>query len=104
MTRSKTDFLGFLIFSEIGFKVWELMTIDVRPIARGKGLGHMLLSEGIGKVEKQEPKRIILHVGITNDIAMKLYLKFGFNIVKKSRNYYNDGQDAYLMYKEYGND
>jgi len=104
MTLGKADFLGFLIFSEIGFKVWELMTIDVQPSARGKGLGHILLSEGIGIVEKHEPKRIILHVSTTNDIAMKLYFKFGFNIVKNIRNYYNDGQDAYLMYKEYGND
>jgi ribosomal protein S18 acetylase RimI-like enzyme len=104
MTRGKADFLGFLIFSEIGFKVWELMTIDVQPSARGKGLGHILLSEGIGKVEKHEPRSILLHVSITNDSAMKLYLKFGFNIVKNIRNYYNDGQDAYLMYKEYGND
>jgi ribosomal-protein-alanine N-acetyltransferase len=104
MTRGRTDFLGFLIFSEIEFKVWELMTIDVQPSARGKGLGHQLLTDGIGIVEKHEPERIILHVSITNDNAIKLYLKFGFNIVKNIRNYYNSGQDAYLMKKEYGND
>jgi ribosomal-protein-alanine N-acetyltransferase len=104
MTRGKTDFLGFLIFSEIEYKVWELMTIDVQPSARGKGLGYLLLSEGMGTVEKHEPESIILHVSITNNIAIKLYLKFGFNIVKNIQNYYNGGQDAYLMKKEYGND
>lgn len=98
------ELLGFLIFTEINLRVWELMTIEVNPSVRKKGFGTKLLSEGLTIVEKYNPSRIILHAAVDNTNALNLYHKFGFNIVKSIRNYYNDGQNAYLMYKEYGHD
>ena len=98
------ELLGFLIFSEIGLDVWELMTIEIHPKARREGFGYKLLAEGMAMTEKREPRKILLHVSSINENAIKLYTKFGFNIVKSIRNYYNIGQSAYLMHKEFKND
>lgn len=98
------ELLGFLIFSEIGLDVWELMTIEINPKAQGIGLGFKLLAEGMSIIEKRDPRKVLLHVSTLNEKAINMYRKFGFNIVKSVRNYYNIGQSAYLMHKEYSND
>ena len=40
---------------------------------------------------------IELQVKVTNKHAFKLYIKYGFKIVKQIYRYYNDDSDAYLM-------
>jgi ribosomal-protein-alanine N-acetyltransferase len=104
MIYEPDDLIGFLIFSEIELNVWELMTIEIHPKAQGKGFGYKLLFEGMSIVEKREPRIILLHVSSLNENAIKLYTKFGFYIVKSIQNYYNIGQSAYLMHKEFSND
>jgi ribosomal-protein-alanine N-acetyltransferase len=96
--------MGFLIFSEIGLDVRELMTIEINPKAQGRGLGFKLLTEGMFIIEKREPRKVLLHVSTLNEKAINMYRKFDFNIVKSVRNYYNIGQSAYLMHKEYSID
>ena len=101
MNRSADNMIGFLIFSEVDSAIWELMTIEIDPAERGKGFGFLLLSEGMAEVETRKPKAIVLHVSTENKPAIELYRKFGFHIVKSVRNYYNGGQSAFLMQKEF---
>jgi ribosomal-protein-alanine N-acetyltransferase len=99
--RERGGLVAFIIFSNIKRKVWELVTIDVHPEVRRMGFGKTLITKGLESVEQRHPKLIELHVSINNNPAIALYEKYGFFIVKKLSNYYNDGNDAYLMHKEY---
>jgi ribosomal-protein-alanine N-acetyltransferase len=94
---------GFVIFSETGPAVWELVTLNVKPRIQGQGFGGKLLYTGIKSVKKHYPKEINLHVRTDNEKAISLYRKFGFVVVNSIRNYYND-KDGYLMRKEFSYD
>lgn len=61
----------------------EIVTIDVHPDFQNKGLGSILLKYTIFKIKKKGYKNITLQVDENNVIALKLYKKFGFEIVKK---------------------
>ncbi|RLE74023.1 MAG: ribosomal-protein-alanine acetyltransferase, partial [Thermoprotei archaeon] len=41
-----------------------------------------------------------LEVRISNTAAINLYKKLGFNIEKRLKNYYPDGEDCYVMTKK----
>ncbi len=49
-------------------------------------------------------KEITLEVKKSNFIAIKLYESYGFHQVSVRRNYYNNGEDALLMYLRIGSD
>jgi ribosomal protein S18 acetylase RimI-like enzyme len=63
-------------------------------------LGSQLLKELIRLHEKiKEIKCICLHVQVSNEIALKFYLKHNFENVKTVENYYTDiePKDAYYL-------
>ena len=97
--RDKSIILGFIIFSKLD-EYWELVTLDIKPEEQGKGIGTYLLKEGFEKVKERSSEPVYLHVRVDNEKAINLYRKFGFNVVKTVKNYYNNRQDAYLMHKE----
>lgn len=48
---------------------------------------------------KEKATSITLEVNEENEPAIKLYKKYGFNILGKRKNYYNNMHDAYIMTK-----
>lgn len=61
----------------------EIVTIDVHPEFQNKGLGKNLLKYAIFKIKKKGYKNVTLQVDENNAKALKLYEKFGFEIVEK---------------------
>ena len=45
-------------------------------------------------------KECYLEVRESNTPAVELYTKLGFEIARTARNYYADGEDAYVMAKQ----
>jgi ribosomal-protein-alanine N-acetyltransferase len=77
----------------------HLTTIGVAPEHRRRGLGIKLL-EHLEKVLKQkEIGTIMLEVRVGNFAAQNLYRRIGYTVVQRINNYYNNGEDCYLMMK-----
>ena len=94
---------GFSNFRKLGFvKKGHVVSVAVLPEHRGKGLGKALMLEGINGVMSRKSDEIYLEVRKSNESAIKIYQKLGFQIKSKLRTYYRDGEDAYLMALEFG--
>ena len=95
MCRIETGLPNFGLFGLI--KKGHVVSIAVMPEHRGKGIGYMLMKEAMKNMEKYNAKECFLEVRVSNQPAINLYKKLGFQVVKTIRHYYMDGEDAYLM-------
>ena len=71
----------------------ELLLIAVRPEARRKGIGSMLIGELIERARLNSVTRLFLEMRDGNP-AQELYLKMGFEPIGRRPNYYNRGTIA----------
>lgn len=74
----------------------HILTIDVLPGCRRKGVGTKLLLE-IEKLFREKGARACqLEVREDNTAALSLYQKAGYTMVAKLKNYYNAADGLYL--------
>jgi ribosomal-protein-alanine N-acetyltransferase len=71
--------------------------IAVRPAARGRGVGEALLERALASLVGQGVRSVKLEVRESNDAAIGLYEKFGFEYLRTLPQYYADGEDAYVL-------
>jgi ribosomal-protein-alanine N-acetyltransferase len=89
----------------IGFiGVWMLpdeahiVTVAVRGSHRRQGIGELLVISAIEIARRRGQPMVTLECRITNDPALALYEKYGFERVGLRRRYYSDNQeDAYIL-------
>lgn len=74
-----------------------ILAVDER--ARTRGIGARLVKLFEERFKARGIRRINLEVRITNERAIRLYEKLGFEKRKILPRYYADGEDAYLMTK-----
>lgn len=73
----------------------HITNIVVRKSYRSKGIGSLLLEK---LIELAKPKTsLTLEVNTKNEIAQKLYLKYGFKNLGIRKKYYDGIEDAYIM-------
>ena len=77
----------------------EIVSFAVDPDKRRLGIGTKLLATLIETVKQRGATILILEVRPSNSTAIKLYEKFGFQIVDREENYYWD-EDAWIMARE----
>ena len=84
-------------FAGIWFSVDDahITNIVVRKSYRHKGIGNALLKVLIELGKAKES--LTLEVNTQNEIAQKLYLKYGFENLGVRKKYYGGTQDAYIM-------
>ncbi len=82
------------------YKTVHLISIAVLEAHRGKGLGSKLLENTIMAAKRHNADSVFLEVRVSNKPAIRLYEKFGFKKVRIIREYYRDGEDAYVMVLE----
>jgi ribosomal protein S18 acetylase RimI-like enzyme len=74
-----------------------IATVAVLPDYRGRGIGSALLK---ACEEKITVNRVRLCVRMSNDVAIRLYEKFGYSKVGEWTRYYQDGESALVMEKK----
>jgi ribosomal-protein-alanine N-acetyltransferase len=92
----KAQLIGF-----VGMRVegdeGHISTLALRSEWRGNRLGEMLFLAAMAQAMEDGAWSVALEVRITNQIAIHLYSKYGFNAVSRLRKYYTNGEDAFLM-------
>lgn len=83
----------------ISYENAELANIGVLRQFQHNGIGSQMMEYINQLVQKNHCENFTLEVRMSNENAIQLYEKFGFKVVSSRKNYYADGEDAYLMYK-----
>lgn len=78
----------------------HLITIDVLPEFRGKGVGSLLLASLHEVARAQGARAIWLEVAVSNLVARRFYEGHGYQRVGMRRRYYPDGSDALIMKRD----
>ena len=98
--KEKEVLLGYIV-AEIdqlsGFNRGHILSLAVSRINRRKGIGHQLFSALIEIFKNRECREVILEVRVSNNSAKVFYQKHNFREIKRSRKYYEDGEDALVM-------
>ena len=96
---------GFVLCRAVADEA-EILTIAVRPEARGRGLGSRLVAAGAQQAEALGAMRLFLEVAEDNHPALALYAGAGFVVSGRRRGYYGraDGSrvDALVMSRNLG--
>ena len=90
---------GFIIYEYIYDRI-ELDYIYVNPNERKKGIASVLMEYMIQFAIRVHVKNITLEVNVNNIEAVSLYKKYNFEVCAIRKHYY-DGEDGYLMIREW---
>lgn len=76
----------------------HISTLAVHPDRRGRGIGEQLLVAALERALELGAALATLEVRTSNDVAIGLYRKHGFEMVGQRPHYYRDNnEDALLM-------
>jgi len=78
----------------------RLITIDVNPSLRRRGIGQALLSEIQGRLLHAGAAALLLEVAVDNLVAQRFYEKYGFVRTGRIPGYYLGRIDALVMEKQ----
>ena len=82
-------------------KKGHVISVAVMQDYRGLGIGKALMERGMAGVKEGGAPEIYLEVRVSNNTAVGLYKKLGFKINRVSDAYYRDGENAYVMVKDF---
>ena len=89
---------GIPTFKVLGIaKKGHVISIAVLPEHHRKGIGNQLIQEAARAMANYKAKECYLEVRESNLPAIQLYKKLGFEVARSIRNYYADGEDAFVM-------
>jgi [ribosomal protein S18]-alanine N-acetyltransferase len=92
--------VGYAIVSRY-VDAWHVMNVAVAPAFRRRGIARALL-ERIFEMTSSDPRRgYTLEVRVSNEDAIRLYQRLGFEPRGIRRGYYTDNrEDALIMWRE----
>lgn len=89
--------IGFILFT-ILFDESEILKIAVDRDYRHLSVGTMIIEKYIEFVNLDLSRKLMLEVRESNIFAIRLYEKFGYEVVRKIKNYYsNPAEDGLFM-------
>lgn len=80
--------------------VSELLAIAVEPAKWKLGIGGLLMREIQRDAKDLKVETLVLHTAVENLPGRKLFEKYGFTPFEVKKNFYPEGQDALMMYKD----
>jgi ribosomal-protein-alanine N-acetyltransferase len=97
MCRIETGLSGFS-FGGLN-KKGHIVSIAVMPEHRRHGIAKALIAKAFEGMHLANAKQCYLEVRMSNDAAVSLYRKLGFEITRTINGYYADGENADVMTK-----
>ena len=95
---------GFILIRVVADEA-EILTLAVRPEARGAGWGGRLVGQGAVRAAQAGARRLFLEVAETNAVARALYARAGFALIGRRKGYYDGGRtDALVLVLDLGAD
>jgi ribosomal protein S18 acetylase RimI-like enzyme len=97
---SARNLAGFVIAHAVRGKSGRILTLDIIPCARRLGLASQLMDECERRLRSYGCQQMYLETAVTNEPALRLYQKLGYQILRTLPDYYSSHSlDAYLMVK-----
>src|SRR4030081_34673 len=94
------DLLGYVINSRY-VDAWHIMNVAVDPQHQRRGVATQLLERLFELTRDDERRGYTLEVRISNEDAIRLYEKLGFESRGIRRGYYTDNrEDALIMWRD----
>jgi len=90
---------GFIIGAKISEEKGRILMLSITEKNRRKNIGTALLKNLLEELVKHKVRHVELEVRTDNKKAIKFYEKHGFKIVDTIKNFYQNGESAYLMTK-----
>ncbi len=89
---------GFSDMRKLHFaKKGHIISVAVMPEFRRIGVGHSLVQRILSTLASMQADECYLEVRVSNNAAIELYRRIGFDIARTIPRYYYDGSDAYVM-------
>lgn len=80
-------------------KKGHVVSVAVMSEARRRGIGEALVNSAMQGMRGYGARQCYLEVRVTNQEAIALYKKLGFEVTRTIHGYYADGEDAFVMSK-----
>ncbi len=77
----------------------HITLLAIHPSYQRQGLGQLLFCALLQKARMQGLERSTLEVGASNQAALSLYKKLGFQEAGRRRHYYDTGEDALILWR-----
>jgi len=78
----------------------HIVSIATMPEHRREGIAKAIITKMMEAMREYKAKQCYLEVRVTNDPAVNLYKKLGFEVSRTVHGYYADGEDAHVMTKK----
>ncbi len=96
------ELVGYIVNSRY-VDAWHVMNVAVDPDRRRRGVATQLLEHLFDLTQGDERRGYTLEVRISNDPAIRLYERLGFEPRGLRRGYYTDNrEDALIMWRDSG--
>lgn len=97
--KETNEIVGYIGFW-VKFEQAEITKISIDKKYQGLKLSKLLINDSFNRMKLAGCESCTLEVRVSNIVAINLYKSVGFNILTTRKQYYENGEDAYLMYKE----
>jgi len=97
VAEKEGELIGYVVGVVKKWGEGHVISLAVHPKYRRKGVATALMRELLKRFAEKGAKAARLEVRVSNEAAIKLYEKLNFRKVGVVKNYYPDGEDAYLM-------
>lgn len=84
-------------FGRVSADEAELLNLAVSRQYRKRNVGRFILAEFLRRCWRLGAENVYLEVRVHNAGAVQLYRTTGFSIVGRRKEYYQDGEDAFIM-------
>jgi ribosomal-protein-alanine N-acetyltransferase len=89
--------IGGYLFAVSLYEEFHVNKIATDLRLRHQGSGRMLLEDALARARSMGSAAMTLEVRVSNDAARQFYRSYGFAEAYRRRNYYQDGEDAFVL-------